>query len=201
MSNRTSEAGVRRPRDEAQALVERIEALELHGCTSVQVCGSWRRGSETLKDLDVVICRDGLDRAVDDAAWRLDPGSSTAKGFSAADLWDSVREPLHAVDVLRQGNQQMIMVSNGWQVDFWLASKPEELGGMLVFATGAGKFNIALRTMAKRKGLKLNRYGVWDDGGLLLTDHTEQSVFDVLGMKWVEPADRKGFGSAYGNRL
>ena len=46
--------------------------------------------------------------------------------------------------------------------------------------------------MAKRKGFKLNEYGLFDrETNVQVAGHTEQSIFDYLEWEFREPNNRK----------
>ncbi len=85
--------------------------------------------------------------------------------------------------------------------DFWV-SKPHYWGAMLLEATGSWKFNVWLRTVAKARGMKLNRYGLWrreessdrpwnENGDIKpLFAKTESLIFQGLNMRFIPPEER-----------
>jgi len=75
------------------------------------------------------------------------------------------------------------------QIDVNLATV-ENWGAMLLFATGSGKFNINMRGIAKRRGYKLNQYGLWN-GETCLASKTEHEIFNVLNLPYQLPEERK----------
>lgn len=77
----------------------------------------------------------------------------------------------------------------GEKVDFALCQDRSQLGAMLFFFTGSKDFNIRMRALAKRKGYKLNRYGLWL-GEELIESRTEQNIMSILGLKYVHPERR-----------
>lgn len=78
----------------------------------------------------------------------------------------------------------------GERVDFSLCSDREQLGAMLLFFTGSKWFNIRLRTVAKEKGWKLNRYALTDAMGGVIASRTEADIMVALGMQVVPPEGR-----------
>lgn len=66
----------------------------------------------------------------------------------------------------------------------------ECFGAALMFLTGSKQFNIQTRSMAKAKGMKLNRYGLFR-GDEKLAGETEESIFEGLGLHWIPPEDRE----------
>ena len=68
--------------------------------------------------------------------------------------------------------------------------KPECLGAGMLFLTGDHAFNIRLRSVAKGKGLKLNRYGLWK-GDDCIASETEEDIFKALDLPFTSPENRK----------
>ena len=72
-----------------------------------------------------------------------------------------------------------------------MIAKPEYLGATLLYATGSGKWGFLLRLRAKRKGFKLNRYGLFDrKTNYLIASKTERDIFRELGNDFVPPGER-----------
>jgi DNA polymerase (family 10) len=66
-------------------------------------------------------------------------------------------------------------------------------GAALLYFTGSKNFNIKLRQMAIKKGLKINEYGVFKKDRLV-AGATEEEIFKLLGMTYVEPELREDTG-------
>jgi len=77
-------------------------------------------------------------------------------------------------------------------VEVYIAHKPEELGALLFMYTGDWQHNVAMRSIAKRRGWKLDQYGIWDakTGKKLLQSPDERDFYDFLGVAWHDPEDR-----------
>jgi DNA polymerase (family 10) len=73
---------------------------------------------------------------------------------------------------------------------------PEEsFGNLLQHLTGSGRHNEALRTDAVRRGLHVSEYGVLDDAtGRTHACRTEEEVYGLLGMDYIEPELREDRG-------
>jgi DNA polymerase (family 10) len=56
--------------------------------------------------------------------------------------------------------------------------------------TGSPRFNIWQRALAKRKGFRLNEYGLWRENEWI-AGRTEREIFDILGMKYYHPQERE----------
>jgi DNA polymerase (family X) len=79
-------------------------------------------------------------------------------------------------------------------VDLRIA-KPTQLGNLLQHFTGSGKHNAALREAAVRRGLHVSEYGVYDDeSGTTATCESEQEVYAMLGLAYIEPELRENRG-------
>jgi DNA polymerase (family 10) len=68
-----------------------------------------------------------------------------------------------------------------------------EWGAMLMFATGSGKYNAAYRAIAKKRGLKVNEYGVFvRSTNKLIPDSSfsEHAVCRTIGIPFLEPQNR-----------
>ena len=62
-----------------------------------------------------------------------------------------------------------------------------------LYFTGSYEFNERMRGIAKRQGYKLNEYGLYKKTGdtyKLIKVKSEEDIFKVLGMDYVEPEKR-----------
>lgn len=67
--------------------------------------------------------------------------------------------------------------------------KKTELIPSILYFTGPKLFNIMIRNIAKKKGYKLNRYGLFKNNkSIKLTK--EKDIFDILNIKYVPPNQR-----------
>ena len=84
---------------------------------------------------------------------------------------------------------------NGVAVDLRIVP-PENFGNLLQHFTGSGKHNEALRTEAvQARASTCREYGVIDDS--TETTHacaTEEEVYELLGMQYIEPELRENRG-------
>ena len=130
---------------------------ELKPLTSrIEVAGSIRRKDKRPNDIDIVLIP-------------KDKAQITEKILSLA---DSVRA---------KGEKEVFITKRGVNIDFYFAT-PDDFGAQLLSRTGSSGYAIGLRIRARKKGLRLNQYGLWDDGHRL-AGKTEQSIGDVLGKK------------------
>jgi DNA polymerase (family 10) len=166
--------GTRINREDVSALMEHI-VLGLHlnrTCRSIQVCGSYRRGSTSSGDLDLVVIP-----GFDDGG-QEDPG--------AFDNWCTQHFGMQ-----KNGKKPMRTgLINGVQVEFYVAT-PENLGTFLQMWTGSWQHNVELRKLSLRKGYSMSQYGFrHKKTGELVQCATEKEVYDFLGIDFVIPEDR-----------
>src|ERR1700749_3133773 len=170
-------SGERQPRfvlDRALAIAEPLTAaLREHPASEqVQLAGSARRMTDSVKDLDVI-------------ATAHDP-MALATAASELELVESAGTPGEAGVRLR--------THNGLDVDLRIVS-PDQFGNLLQHFTGSRQHNMALRASAVRKGLHVSEYGVLDDvTGETHRCETEAQVYALLGMDYIEPELRENRG-------
>ena len=66
----------------------------------------------------------------------------------------------------------------------------EEWGATLLAYSSRFGAGIGLRMVAKRKGMKLNQYGLFDKNGKRIAGKTEQEIYHALGREWKSPERR-----------
>jgi DNA polymerase (family 10) len=149
-----------------------VEALLAHLdlCPAVQnreVAGSYRRGKDTVGDLDVLA-------VADDAGAVMDH-------FGA---FGDVEQVL-----LRGPTKMSVRLRAGIQVDLRIVPI-ESFGAALQYFTGSKEHNVHLRGMARRLGLKLSEYGVFRDAEQV-AGRTEEDVYAAIGLPWIPPELRE----------
>ncbi len=158
----------------ALAIADAIAAAlrEHPAADRVEIAGSARRRTETCKDLDIV-------------ATASDP-DALAEAFSKLPLIGEVH---------RAATAGVRAVShNGMPIDLRIVP-PENFGNLLQHFTGSKQHNEALRTEAVRRGLHVSEYGIADDStGTTHACATEEEVYELLGMQYVEPELRENRG-------
>jgi DNA polymerase (family 10) len=176
-SLRLSAAGERAPRvvlDRALAVADPlITALTEHPASQhVELAGSARRMTDTVKDLDVI-------------ATATDP-LALARAATTLDLVESAGNASEAGVKLR--------THTGIRVDLRIVA-PDQFGNLLQHLTGSKEHNMALRDAAVRKGLHVSEYGVLDDAtGETYRCATEHDVYARLGLEYIEPELRENRG-------
>ncbi|WP_459864477.1 DNA polymerase/3'-5' exonuclease PolX [Endothiovibrio diazotrophicus] len=159
-------------RAEAEGYVEALLAYlrALPAVERAEAAGSFRRGRETVGDLDLLV--------------QSAEGAQVADAFVAYDEVESV--------IAHGRRKSSVRLRNGLQVDLRVVSG-ERFGAALHYFTGNRGHNVALRREAQRRGLKLNEYGVFD-GEERIAGSDENEVFAALGYPYIEPELREGRG-------
>jgi DNA polymerase (family 10) len=169
---------------EGDALAADI-ADHMSTCKSVermQWAGSYRRGRETVGDLDLLVV--ASDRAI--AMDHLEAYSDRSQTIGRGDTKISIR------------------VGKAFQVDMRIV-EADQFGAALQYFTGSQAHNIHTRRLAKEQGLKINEYGIFNiDDDSRVAGETEEEVYAAIGLPWIEPElreDRYEFDWAADDRL
>jgi DNA polymerase (family 10) len=150
-----------------------VEGLRGHEASlRVELAGSARRWGETCKDLDIVAA------AADPAA--------LVEAFTRLPGIDEVTTSGEA--------GARALTHQGLVVDLRIVGE-ESFGNLLQHFTGSASHNEALRTKAVKRGLHVSEYAVTDDAtGDVHRCATEEEVYELLGMAYVEPELRENRG-------
>ena len=140
------------------------------GIQRIETAGSYRRRAETVGDIDILV-----------TAKKAGP---VAERFVA---YPDVTQ------VLAQGDtRSSVVLRSGLQVD--LRVVPDALyGAALYYFTGSKAHNVAVRTEAVRRKLKINEYGVFR-GQRRIAGRTEEDVFKAMRLAWIPPELRENRG-------
>ena len=131
-------------------------------CYKIQIVGSIRRKEKNPADIDIVLIpkkREGLEEAM------------KKKGR-----------------FIQGGEKKSRWRVEGVTVELYYAEE-ENWGAMLLAYSSKFGAGIGLRVIAKRKGMKLNQYGLYKDGKRI-AGKTEQEIYHALGRKWKTPERR-----------
>jgi len=140
------------------------------GVKQVTLAGSYRRCRETVGDLDILV--------------------TAAKGAPVMDRFVAYDEVVAVVS--RGDTRSTVRLRSGMQVDLRVVPQVS-YGAALHYFTGSKAHNIAVRSLAVKRGLKLNEYGVFK-GDKRIAGRTEQEVFDAVGLPYIEPELRENRG-------
>lgn len=139
------------------------------GISQMQWAGSYRRGRDTVGDLDLLAVADDRGAAMDH--FESFPGRTTTIG--------------------RGDTKMSIRVGKAFQVDMRLVER-DQFGAALQYFTGSQAHNIHIRRRAKERGLKINEYGVFRmDDDSRVAGSTEDEVYAAVGLPVIAPELRE----------
>jgi DNA polymerase (family 10) len=153
----------------AQELLDYLKAGE--PIEQIDIAGSYRRCCETVGDLDILtVAQDG------------------AQIMHRLESYPGVEA------VIARGDTKMsVRLDNGMQVDLRVVPA-KSFGAAMQYFTGSKEHNVILRGMAKKKGLKINEYGVFRTKGdreEYIAGATEEEVYASLGLPLFPPELRE----------
>ncbi len=152
----------------ARDLVAELTGLE--AVTDVCYCGSLRRFSDTVGDIDIVVAT-------------TEPGP----------VMDHIAAHRAATEVIGHGETKTsILTRSGLQIDV-RAVAPEQFGSALLYFTGSKGHNIVLRQRAIDRGWLLNEYGLLE-GDEVVASKTEEEIYTALDLPLVPPPLRENTG-------
>ncbi|MCG6935897.1 MAG: DNA polymerase/3'-5' exonuclease PolX [Proteobacteria bacterium] len=152
----------------AKPLVTHLQAGD--GVRDVVVAGSYRRGRETVGDLDILV---------------------TAR--QSQPVMQRLVEYDEVTEVVSKGSTRAtVILHNGLQVDVRVVAQ-ESFGAALYYFTGSKAHNIQVRRLGQQRGLKINEYGVFRKTQRI-AGKTEKSVFKSVGLPFIPPELREGRG-------
>ena len=154
--------------DYAESIIRYLKKSK--GVEAIEVAGSLRRRKETIGDLDILaICgeaSDIMDRFV---------------------AYDGIEEML-----AKGTTKSSARLSCGIQVDVRVLPG-DSFGSALQYFTGSKEHNIALRTMAVERKLKISEYGVFR-GNRRIAGESEEEVYATVGLPVMPPEIRENHG-------
>ncbi|MBT4651203.1 DNA polymerase/3'-5' exonuclease PolX [Candidatus Woesearchaeota archaeon] len=138
----------------------------------IEVAGSFRRGKETVGDLDFLILSNQPEKVMKLFTSLPDIKQILAKGTTRGS----------------------IRLNNGLQIDLRIL-KEKEFGSALLYFTGNKQHNIELRKIALRKGYTLSEYGLFNlKTKKLIAGKTEEEIYKKLNLQYIPPELRTNLG-------
>ena len=169
-----AEAASQRLRLDQVEHLERRLRLHLAGMAAIErmeFAGSYRRGKETIGDLDMLVISS-------------DPAS----------VMDRLATFPGLISTIGRGDTKMsIRVDDQFQVDLRVVPAAS-FGAALQYFTGSKEHNVAVRSLARKLGLTLNEYGVakLESPDETFAGASEEQVYAALGLSWIAPEFREG---------
>ncbi len=145
--------------------------LQLNIIQQLELAGSYRRGRDTVGDLDVLVVAPEVAQVMDRFA--CFPGVAS---------------------ILGRGDTKMsVRMESGLQIDLRVV-EARSFGAALQYFTGSKDHNVVLRGLAKQRGLKINEYGVFRVTGEheeYLAGESEADVYGLLDLPLFPPEIRE----------
>ena len=151
--------------DEFVSALSKIPQLK-----EISLAGSLRRQKETVRDIDILVISNKPKRIMEE--------------FTKI---PSVKDTLAGGQT-----KSSVRTQDDVQVDCRVVQE-RSFGAALLYFTGSKNFNIKLRQIAIKKGMKINEYGIFKKEKYL-AGRTEKEIFKILGMDYIEPELREDTG-------
>jgi DNA polymerase (family 10) len=146
----------------ANELCNRIDEF----CEKYDIAGSIRQGKEMVGDVDIVI-------------------------IPKTPVDEFIAKIKETIEFEYGGTKKLFGMFMGRPVNIFITNK-DSYGACLYQSTGPAMYNVHKRQMAKRKGFKLNEYGLFNrETNEKVAGHTEESIFEALGWSYKAPTERK----------
>ena len=139
---------------------------------NVDIAGSLRRMKETIGDVDILALSNHPNEVMDYFTQYPDVDRVLLKGVT----------------------KTSVMLNDNLQVDLRVVKK-ESYGAALQYFTGSKEHNVSMRSLAIKKGYKLNEYGLFDkETEEYVVGETEEEIYHKLGLEYIEPELRENSG-------
>jgi len=158
---------------EVMATVDQImkKLKEVDLVSRVAPAGSYRRMKETVGDLDILV--------------ESNDNRKVMKKFTA---FSEVKK------VLESGETKTSVVVEGLDIQMDLRVVPKEsFGAALMYFTGSKDHNVRIRSLALKRGLKVNEYGVFRND-TMVAGKTEEEIYKFLNLQFIPPEIREDRG-------
>ncbi len=142
----------------------------MRGCPAVaqiEAAGSYRRGRDTVGDLDFLVVAGDVGVVMDHMA--AYPGLAEVQSRGETKLTARLRSGLH--------------------LDLRVVPA-ESFGAAMQYFTGSKAHNVVVRGLAKDRGLKINEYGVFR-GEEQIAGQDEEGVYAAMDLPWFPPEMRE----------
>src|SRR3990172_2662032 len=142
------------------------------GVIEIEPAGSLRRWKDTIGDVDIL--------------------ATSKKDAPVIDRF--VKYPEIKEVIAKGETKSTVTLKNGLQVDVRVLDE-KSFGAALQYFTGSKAHNIAIRDRAKKMGLKISEYGVFEEKtGKKVAGENEEDVYKAVGLPWIPPELRENMG-------
>lgn len=140
--------------------------------SKINIAGSLRRMKETIGDLDILTCSKHPNEVMDYFVSYPQVTQVLAKGKT----------------------KSSVLLNDNLQVDLRIV-EDKSYGAALQYFTGSKDHNVTLRSLAIKKGFKLNEYGLFDKTTeKYIAGKTEEEIYKKIGIPYIEPELRENRG-------
>lgn len=147
----------------------------------IEYAGSLRRMKETIGDLDILVAE--------------------ADEKKSKKIMDHFVKYGDVKSVIARGpTKTSVILESGIQADLRVIDE-KIFGAALHYFTGSKEHNVAIRDRAKRMGMKISEYGVFEiikkrgkEEEKLIGGKTEEEIFKAVGLPFIEPLLRENRG-------
>jgi len=154
----------------ANRLVARLR--DVAGVTDALACGSLRRFSETIGDVDIVVVSENA--------------GPVMEALVTMPVVDRV--------LVRGDAKTSVVTQRGIQIDVRVVGA-KQVGAALLYFTGSKAHNIKLRQRALARGWTLNEYALSElEGGRVVASESEEEIYRALELPWIPPVLREDAG-------
>ena len=154
--------------DEALKIQEKLKKQE--SVIRCSIAGSLRRKKEIVKDIDIV--------------------ASTKNSKEVMNFFTGLKE---ASEIISEGEtKSSIRLNSGVNADIRTVSDFQFPYALHHF-TGSKEHNTEMRSLAKKRNMKMNEYGLFKDQKLIKCG-SEEDIFAEFGMAYIEPELRENTG-------
>ncbi len=139
---------------------------------NIQIAGSFRRGKETVGDLDFLAISEQPEKVMNAFVTLPDVKEVLARGTTKSSL----------------------RLTNGMQIDLRVVHK-NQFGSAMNYFIGSKEHNVELRKLALSKGLTLSEYGLFTiKKKKWIAGRTEEEIYKKLGLQYIPPELRENMG-------
>jgi DNA polymerase (family 10) len=136
---------------------------------AINIAGSLRRMKETIGDVDILASSNHPDDVME----------------------YFIKYPDVDRVLLKGSTKTSVILYDNLQVDLRVVKK-ESYGAALQYFTGSKEHNVAMRSLAIKKGFKLNEYGLFDkETETYIVGKTEEEIYNKLDLDYIEPELRE----------
>ncbi len=153
-------------------IVKRLRKIFLSDkrVSEFEVCGSFRRKKETVGDIDILCISDRSGEVIRDFV--------NLEGVTR---------------VLAEGETKgSVVMENMIQVDLRVVDA-ESFGAALQYFTGSKEHNVHLRTLARKRNIRISEYGAFKNGKKI-AGRNENEIYEIMGMDYIPPCLREDRG-------